>query len=491
MSTVRAISSRSSALENVEVVQRFSGADELLQRAPDGAPWILVEDAGAGAIAIGPGFGRGARLCFRCYFGRRLSQYARGCRPFAGPLPAAALECLERVAAGAATEHARQLVLEPDGHVSTHAVLPLPFCVRCLAAPAPDRPLQLLDLLSDRVGIVSRVDEVSAGTARLPTLFARGARTDAFSPTRAATFGLASDVERDEALIRVVAECVERYCPSFIPSGVRAARSSELDGEVFVSAETREHERERPAELLSWIQATRLGTGQPVWVPAGHILLPFTADRLPRRQGSSGLAAGRTLDDAVQSGLRELEERDGFMRAWYGQQAPGRCDEELLFPEMRLARVPARWGPPTIVAFLELDAPPFCSAGIACHPDESRAARSAQMEAITSHTFLARVLEGAPRAAADPPPCVGPWALAHAKQERLRRARRAWLEPRERLPAAPARAPEEFLFCDLTTRDVALAGMHVARVFHPNVIDFHRGNGGLSRSSDIVTPPFG
>ena len=484
------LSPRSSALENVEVVQSFSGADELLQRAPDCAPWILVEDAGAGAVAIGPRFGRGARLCFRCYFARRLSQFARGCRAFAGPLPARTLECLERVAASAATEHARQFVLQPNGQVVAHSVLPLPSCPRCLAAPAPARQPSLLDLLSDRVGIVSRVDDVSPAMARLPTVFARGARTDAFSPTRAATFGLASDVDRDRAVIRAVAECVERYCPSFIPRGVRAARSSELDGEVLVSAETRRHELERPTELLSWIPATRLGSGQRVWLPAGYVLLPFTADRVPHMQSSSGLAAGRTLDDAIQGALRELEERDGFMRAWYGQEPPGRCEAERLFPEMRLARVPARWGPPTIVALLELDAPPFCSAGIACHPDESRAARSAQLEAIASHTFLARALAGAPRSPTDPPPCVGGSALAHATQARLRSARRAWLEPRHRLAPAPLRSPDEFLVCDLTTPDVALAGMHVARVFHPNVVDFYHDGRGLSSASDVVAPPF-
>ena len=51
MSTIVTLSPRSSALENVEVVESFSGADELLQRAPDCAPWILVEDAHQGLLA--------------------------------------------------------------------------------------------------------------------------------------------------------------------------------------------------------------------------------------------------------------------------------------------------------------------------------------------------------------------------------------------------------------------------------------------------------
>jgi ribosomal protein S12 methylthiotransferase accessory factor len=491
VSAARTTSLRGSALDGVEVVRSFSSAQELLQRGADGAPWILVEDAGAGAVAIGPRFGRGSRLCFRCYYGRRLSQFAKGCQPVDGPLSERATEALERLAVSDPSEHAAQLVVQPDGHVTTHWVLPLPFCLRCLAAPAPARPLGLLDLLSDRVGIVSRIDEVAPATARLPTLFARGARTDAFAPTRAAAYGLASDVDSHNARVRVVAECVERYCPSFIPRGLRVARSSELEGEVFAGAETRKHERERPDEPLSWMQAKRLGSGRAVWLPAGHVLLPFTADRIPRVQSSSGLAAGRTLDEAIQGALQELEERDGFMRAWYGQLPPGRCEQPLLFPDMRLARVPARWGPPTIVAFLELDAPPFCSSGIACHPDESRAALSAQMEAITSHTFLSRALEGAPRAPADPPPCVSACGLAHATEEPLRKARRAWLEPRRQLAAAPRRSTEEFLVCDLTTPDVALAGMHVARVFHPTCVDFHQGSAGLSSSSHVAMPPFG
>jgi ribosomal protein S12 methylthiotransferase accessory factor YcaO len=477
------------ALAGVEVVRAFANAAELLERSPEGAPWILVEDVGAGAVAIGPRFGRGARLCFHCYFARRLSQFATDCRPYDRPLSASARDCLERIASSVPTENPQQLVVQPDGHVVTHWVLPLPSCVRCLAAPAPAQPLGLLDLVSDRVGIVSRIQDVSPATALLPTVLVLGGRTDAFAPTRAVAIGLASDVQRELACIRAVAECVERYCPSFIPRGLRTARSTELHGEVHVSPETRRHERERPAEPLSWIQATRLGTGQAVWVPAGHVLLPFTADRVPRYQSSSGLAAGRTLGDAIEAGLQELEERDGFMRAWYGHDLPGRCEQELLLPEMRLARVPARWGPPTIAAFLELPTPPFCSAGLGCHPDEARAARSAQLEAIASHTFLSLALAGAPRAPADPPSCVSAAAWAHATEERLRNVRRAWLEPRAHLTPAPARAREEFLFCDLTTADVARAGIHVARVFHPDCLGFHARGAGRS-STDAVPPPF-
>lgn len=478
------------ALAGVEVVQGFAGAEELMQRAPDGAPWILVEDAGAGAVAVGPRFGRGARLCFRCYFARRLSQFARDCRPHDRPLSARVRGCLERIATSVQPGHAQQLVVQPDGRVARHWVLPLPSCVRCLATPAPAQPLGLLDLVSDRVGIVSRIEDVSPATALLPTVLVLGGRTDAFAPTRAVAIGLASDVQREMACIRAVAECVERYCPSFIPHGLRTARSTELDGEVVVSPETRRHERERPRELLSWVQATRLGTGQAVWVPAGHVLLPFTADRAPRYQSSSGLAAGRSLGDAIAAALLELEERDGFMRAWHGRDLPGRCEEELLLPEMRLARVPARWGPPTIAAFLELPAPPFCSAGLACHPDEARAARSAQLEAIASHTFLSRALQGAPRTPADPPSCVSRSAWAHATQERLRDFRRAWLEARRHLAPAPPRAREEFLFCDLTTADVALAGIHVARVFHPDCLGFDARGGDCWSRSDAVPPPF-
>jgi ribosomal protein S12 methylthiotransferase accessory factor YcaO len=482
--------SSTAALGGVEVVQGFAGAEELLERAPDGAPWILVEDAGAGAVAVGPRFGRGARLCFHCYYARRLSQYAKGCRPHERPLSAHVLDCLRRIAASVQPGHAQQLVVHPDGEVVRHWVLPLPSCVRCLATPPPAEPLGLLDLVSERVGIVSRIEDVSPATALLPTVLALGCRTDAFAPTRAVAIGLASDVRRDMASIRAVAECVERYCPSFIPHGLRTARSTELEGEVHSSAETRRHERERPAEVLSWVQTTRLGTGQAVWVPAGHVLLPFTADRVPRYQSSSGLAAGRTLGEAIEAALLELEERDALMRAWYGHDLPGRCEEELLVPEMRLARVPARFGPPTIAAFLELPAPPFCSAGLGCHPDEARAARSAQLEAIASHTFLSRALQGAPRSPADSPSCVSGSAWAHATEAGLRDVRRVWLEPRRHLAPAPRRAREEFSFCDLTTPDVALAGIHVARVFHPGCLGFDAPGGRRSSRTDVVPPPF-
>ena len=46
-------------------------------------PWILVEDAGNGDVAIGPVFRPRYRGCFDCYLARRCANGGRECRPAA------------------------------------------------------------------------------------------------------------------------------------------------------------------------------------------------------------------------------------------------------------------------------------------------------------------------------------------------------------------------------------------------------------------------
>jgi ribosomal protein S12 methylthiotransferase accessory factor len=480
--------------EGVLLVDAWGSIEELLQRPVDGDPWLLLEDAGGGAISVGPRFGRGARLCFRCYWARRASHNASGCSPWRGSWQAASgplREALERLSGSLELRHAEQFLIPREGPMVRHRVLPLPSCSRCHSLPPPADALTLSDLLSERVGIVARVSDLAPGAAYLPTVVATGCRTDAFAPARAAAYGLAADTTRERASLRAIAECVERYCPSFAPPDLVRAHARQLEGAVLVSPETQQHEQAYPDQPLSWLQATCLGTGEPIWVPAGRLLLLFDPDPGPRVQTSCGLAAGSSVQDALQRAILEVEERDSFMRAWYGGEPPGVCEEPLLLPEMRLSRVPTPWGPPTVAAWLELPAPPFCSAGLSCRLEEAAAARSAQLEAIASHALALDALERGRHLPDGPVRRVTDYAFAHATRAELRASRRAWLEPQRRLASAEPRALDQYLARDLTTPDVALAGLHVVRVVHAQRIGFEVIGGGHSPAPHDVPHPFG
>ena len=291
--------------------------------------------------------------------------------------------------------------------------------------------------------------------------------------------------------VRASAECVERYCASFGSSDLVRAPARELRGEVLLDPEIEQHERAHPGEPLSWLQTTRLVTGESVWVPAGRVLLPFEADAVPRVQTSCGLAAGESQEEALRRAILEVEERDSFMRAWHAAEAPGVCAAERLLPELHLSRVPSAWGPPTVVALLELPEAPFCSGGLACRLDEAAAARSAQLEAIAGHALMLEWLGHGRRLAEGPVTRVTDYAFAHATRAELRRARQSWLEPRRQLPAGAERSIGSYLVRDLTTPDVALAGIRVVRVLHPERIGFEATGGARGSARHAVPHPFG
>jgi ribosomal protein S12 methylthiotransferase accessory factor YcaO len=484
---------RSAVLGSVALASAFSGPEELLDRPVDGEPWILLEDAGAGAIAVGPRFGRGARICFRCYWGRRLSHCATGCQPgrVGSALRGRLNECLARLSGTSEHRHAEQFLIQADGEIVRHYALPLPDCGRCHALPRPRQALKLADLVSERVGIVAGISDLAPGGAYLPSVLAKGCFTDAFSSARAAAIGMAADTTREQACVRATAECVERYCASFGSTDLVRSLATELPGEALLDSEIEQYERAQPDEPLSWLQTTRLGTGEPVWVPAGRVLLPFEADAVPRVQTSCGLAAGQSQEDALRRAILEVEERDGFVRAWYGAEPPGVCAADRLLPELHLSRVPTPWGPPTVVALLELPEAPFCSGGLACRLDEAAAARSAQLEAVAGHALMLEWLAHGRRVPEGPVTRVTDYAFAHASRAELRSARQSWLEPQRPIPAAAERPIGSYLVRDLTTPDVALAGISVLRALHPERVGFEASGGGHAWARHALPHPFG
>lgn len=270
-----------------------------------------------------------------------------------------------------------------------------------------------------------------------------------------------------------------------------------------------------------WATATELTSGAPRLVPASMAWAVPPRDAGPPLHGvlQAGLAAGDSWRSAVWSGLCEVLERDAMTLGWYGR---GGLVELDVGDELRTlaagpaGRLEARWwrfphpfGPPVIGAFLRDRATGLVALGMGCRATATSAARKALTEACQLLLLLDDYDdEHGPFAAAarHPGSPLLPWRADRAYaagygpgligardygchlqlaldpailravdagledgrigHEPLRDDPPATLEETGRRLEAAGSAP---LAVDLTTPDVAAAGLHVVRVLAPGL----------------------
>lgn len=155
-----------------------------------------------------------------------------------------------------------------------------------------------------------------------------------------------------------------------------------------------------PHQARDWVGATRLADGGRVHVSAELVFAQSSLRRLsgphPRPIGqasSSGCAAGLTWADAVHRAIRELIERDAFMRHWLAQQpgvtleahtGPAALAERMSALEaagcrLTVQRLHSRWLPVAMVS-VQHDDEHFTTLGLAAHEDFSVAVEAATDE---------------------------------------------------------------------------------------------------------------
>lgn len=445
--------------------------------------WVLLEESSHGGVSMGPVFGRGGVGCFSCYISRRRSNGGQECRPLRQASADTISKILQAVTAfanGSTARNDEQLEMLGDGIVRTHVFLPLPNCQVCSALQSPRRALSLASLVGDRIGIVHEAREITGTREPFKSVIAFGCRTDAFSDARALNFGMAVDESLEGARERSIAESIERYCGALVPNSLKVARAEELDApsvDPFSLGEVEAPHGSR--SRFSWVRSTSLSTGKDVWVPASAVYVPYVCydgEAKVNVQSSVGLAAGRTLEEAIHHGLAEIVERDSCLRAWrYGLPV-----EKILLPSfalkgLHLARIPSNSGLQVVTAFLEQDEPPLTSTGLAALPSLADAVRHAALEAVLSQMWIQDRLANGDGFYSTPPRTVMDHALAHAVCPRLVASRSTWLNPtrvagQESQPATwtdiISRIPNAS-FVDLTTPDVEVAGIKVVRVLIP------------------------
>src|SRR5687767_12251551 len=73
--------STSSATEGITIVSSWDSVSSLCKLVDSRPHCLVIEDAGAGSVAIGPSFTPDIAGCFRCYLARRRSNGGAHCRP--------------------------------------------------------------------------------------------------------------------------------------------------------------------------------------------------------------------------------------------------------------------------------------------------------------------------------------------------------------------------------------------------------------------------
>jgi ribosomal protein S12 methylthiotransferase accessory factor len=199
-------------------------------------------------------------------------------------------------------------------------------------------------LISRKVGVIRHVAGVRY-QAQDPAFFAAGVALGDYSRClpdgQALKAGGAGDSEA-VAVASAIGEAVERYAACFFDRETMVLGASRDLPEAISPEMLRLFSREQVdrfgprgpaffdgASRIRWVWGYSLTERQPRLVPASLVYLNYhaTADETNvGLNGSTGLAAGATREEAILSGLLETIERDAFTIAWMHRQ-PGRVVE--------------------------------------------------------------------------------------------------------------------------------------------------------------------
>ncbi|MEU8403422.1 YcaO-like family protein [Nonomuraea sp. NPDC048892] len=278
---------------------------------------------------------------------------------------------------------------------------------------------------------------------------------------------------------------------------------------------------------VHWIQGRSLTHDRPIWVPASlaycnYYVGPYYHEPVTNPLYYAGVAAGESFDDAVRSGLEEVIERDATMVWWANLPALPSLEPTprlaALFdgtPGQRawLVPLPNEFGVPVVAGVVEHVEERILTIGFGCRDTVDTAAEKSWAEALTLQE-IARDLQDpgglyweAVRAGRKTRHFMHEWRADRAYLDSFRPDFRdvgdlecqlqVNLDPRavERVrgrlgdgttipasavPALPdrslstyrrrvERAGHEVIAVDLTTPDVAAAGLHVTRTLVPGL----------------------
>lgn len=382
-------------------------------------------------------------------------------------------------------------------------------------------------LADERCGIIGGVELLKLSEID-PVVFvahAAGCDTSPLSGLTAANVGAACSPSLERAVVRACGESVERYCSALFDIGsLLLASDDELQasGRAFVRPEdlypfaSWQYESpgfpyaESAGRDVRWVEGTSAISGESILVPASCVYVPYLFDTavepFTHMSISTGLAAGRRVDDCITKGILEILERDALMIVWHGKLAMPRLDagsclgispltDQLLLNGRRgstewVLNVLTLDVDVTIISAALIDAgsPPLSSFGISASADPQRALLLALEEAALTRLLLNRLEEAREPREWDPDTIrtLHDHMLSHATSPSLRReldfltdsdevmtfdelARRAARDPDSTVEQRVAAAGLDAIWIDVTTEDVAPLGFHVIRTVMPGM----------------------
>ena len=340
--------------------------------------------------------------------------------------------------------------------------------------------------------------------------------------------GEGKGVTREDALRSAIGEGVERYAaslwhPSDLTFGSFAALADRaFDPNWLVLYDESQYAREGfvyrrfdPEQPLHWIVGQWLDTLEQVKIPAYATYLNFTvvAEQFSQTT-SSGLATGGSFEDAALGALYELIERDAFMLSWLAQRPGLRidttgCEEatsralrevERLGATAETVLIDVGTGHPTVVClgFGDGVSWPGVTIGLGTHADIDIALRKAVLEHSHYGAYMRRLMqEGRHHYVRQCSDVLGSLdhGLFYVHPEHAVELEFFWRgkEPAVALDALRSqfREPATLSACitrlrkagvrtaavDVTSSDVALAGLRVVRAFGVNLQPIHFGFG--------------
>jgi ribosomal protein S12 methylthiotransferase accessory factor len=328
---------------------------------------------------------------------------------------------------------------------------------------------------------------------------------------------------RDLAEAAAIGEALERYSGSYVPKErVVVAAAEDLGGAVdpgrFALFSDDQYSRGgfpflpfRRDTVVGWVEGFSIPDGRRAFLPAQLVYMPWQR-RVSReiRIGhatSSGFACAATLEEAILVGLLELVERDAFMLVWHdrlslplldwsGDEAIARIDERYFAPSrLRYSAVDLSvfFGVPAVLGVVHGPRAALGALGVgaACAPRVEIAWRKALSEAFSVQRWVRdRALEepdrlGRPTATiatfddhtlyyADEPHAERAAFLDASAERRELRS----VEPLEgedvlaQIEAVCRRLADHGVSAyavDVTSPDVASAGLHVVHVIAPEL----------------------
>ena len=202
----------------------------------------------------------------------------------------------------------------------------------------------LTDIFSDKFGIVNAMlERHELDKYKLYMYQCLSANTvNLFNLSReVSSGGLGVSEDKKIAMTSCLAEALERYCMSYIPpEEIVKEKKKNLSEEnifddffLYSKAQYKKYTMflDPNTQEIEWTKIYSITSNQEFkYWPASLIYLPFDLNNPVAETTSTGMAAGNSLEECIQSGLLELIERDALMINFMQRLNPPEIDIDTI-----------------------------------------------------------------------------------------------------------------------------------------------------------------